>query len=68
MFTLIRYLDGHLEEAILLSIRGDMMRVAIPGCDDAVAFTLRGGAWVSDENVPVEIEFLAARGEDPRGS
>ena len=65
MYTLIRYLDGRLQEAIVLSAAGDKMRVAIPGCDDAVAFTFRKDAWVSEEeNIPVEIEFLASTVED----
>ena len=64
MYMLIRYFDGRLREAILLSLSGQVMRVAIPGTDDAVEFTLRDGQWVSDENGTIEIEFLGAMADD----
>lgn len=65
MIILIRYFDGRLQGAILLSITGDAMRVAIPGLGDATEFTLHKGQWFSDGGDPVEIEFNAAEAEDP---
>jgi hypothetical protein len=42
---------------IVLAVHGSVLRVAIPGCDDAVVFSLRGGQWFREDGEPVEISF-----------
>ncbi len=56
---IIKWVGGQ-AEGIVLSTFGSMIRVAIPGCDDAVEFSNRGGYWFSEEGEPVEIEFPAS--------
>jgi hypothetical protein len=44
-------------DAILLSLRGLQMRVAVPGNDDAVELIFRGGQWFAENGEPVEITY-----------
>ncbi|HWQ54478.1 MAG TPA: hypothetical protein VN442_12410 [Bryobacteraceae bacterium] len=64
MLMLIRHYDGRREDALLLSIAGNAMRVALPDREDCMELRLCEGQWVSDANQPVEIEFIAATAED----
>jgi len=48
----------------VLSTCGTIVRVAIPGCDDSVEFSYRGGQWLSEEGEPVEIEFPGLENDD----
>jgi hypothetical protein len=57
MKMLIHYLDGRQEPALLLAAGRDVVRVAIPGCDDSVEFRLHAGHWWSETSDPVDIEF-----------
>lgn len=60
---LIRHYDGRREEAMLLSVTGHAMRVAVSGRDDSTELRLYGGQWVTETNEPVEIEFVGATAE-----
>ena len=64
MLMLIRHYDGRREEAMLLSVAGNAMRVALSGRDDCTELRLYDGQWVTDTNRPVEIEFIAATAEE----
>jgi len=55
---------GSRSDGIVLSTRGTIVRVAIPGCDDSIEFSYRGGHWFSEEGEPVEIEFPGAENSD----
>jgi hypothetical protein len=48
---------GSLQQAILLAAGLDMLRVAIPGQDDAVEFRRVGGLWFGEADEPVLIDF-----------
>lgn len=61
---LIRNFDGRLEDAMALSIAGNVIRVALSDRDDCVELRLYGGEWVTETNQPVEIEFIAATAEE----
>jgi hypothetical protein len=51
-------------DGIVLATYGSVIRVAIPGCDDAAEFSCRGGQWFSADGEPVEIAFPAAQRDD----
>jgi len=53
----LNYADGRVVEAVLLSRGNDTLRAAVQGEDDAQIFTLIRGAWVSEEDGPVRIQF-----------
>lgn len=55
---LIRHYDGRREEAMLLSVAGNAMRVALPGRDDCAELRLYGEQWVTETNEAIEIEFI----------
>ena len=63
MQLLIRSLDGSVRAAILMAIRGGLLRVAIPGCDDAVGFRWTHGHWLAENGDAVDIQFDVAMGE-----
>jgi hypothetical protein len=58
MGIIIRHLDGRLEQAFLMSVRGNVLRVLRPGCDDTAEFTVQERVLLSEANKPVEIEFM----------
>jgi hypothetical protein len=58
MGIIIRHLDGRLEQAFLMSVRGNVMRVLRPGYDDTAEFTVQERVLLSEANEPVEIEFM----------
>lgn len=53
----IRYTNGQILGAVLLSRTETTMRVAIQKHDDIVALTLVNGVCVSDECEPVQADF-----------
>jgi hypothetical protein len=64
MLMLLRHYDGRREEAILLSVAGNAMRIALPGGDDCHELRLYGGQWVTETNEAVEIDCIAGTAED----
>jgi hypothetical protein len=64
MLMLMRHYDGRREEAVMLSVDGNAMRVASPGRDDCLELRLYDGQWVTETNEAVEIEFIAGTAED----
>lgn len=64
MLMLIRHYDGRRVEAILLSVAGLAMRVALPGRDDCAELRLYDGQWVTETNEAVDIEFIAGSAEE----
>ena len=53
----IRYSDGRVGEALLLSRGEDTIRLQVKGEDDVVEFSNIRGTWVSADCEPVSIEF-----------
>jgi len=58
MHLMIRHLDGRLEDAVILAISADRMRISIPNCDDTTELHLAQGVWMNENHEPVEIEAL----------
>jgi hypothetical protein len=54
---LIRFPDGSAKEAVLVSLTGGVMRVAVARVEDLWEFRLVEGAWISDECEVVSFEF-----------
>lgn len=57
---LIHYRDGKTLAAILLSLKGNQMRVAVKDADDVGEFRLVNGVWISECCEPVTFEFPTA--------
>src|ERR1041384_6320885 len=57
----IRYSNGQVFEAVLLSRTEGSLRVAIQGSDDVQELTQINGTWVSDDCEPVQGEFAWTR-------
>ena len=57
---LIRYRNGDLFEAVILSLQGGLMRVALKGQDDIAEFRLHEGFWFSEDCEPVTFDFTMA--------
>ncbi len=57
---LIRYQNGSLLEAIILSLEGAVLRVAPKDADDVIEFRLINGVWVSDDCELVRFDFTMA--------
>jgi hypothetical protein len=57
----IRYTNGQIFEAVLLSRTETTMRLALQGHEDVVALTLVNDVWVSDECEPVQVHFAWTR-------
>src|SRR5579872_3913090 len=57
----IRYTNGQMFEAVLLSQTETTMRLALQGHDDVVVLTLVHDVWVSDECEPVQVDFAWSR-------
>ncbi len=54
----VRFFDGSLVPAIMLSAIGDrIIRASVPGCDDAVQFRCNGGNWFDEAGNIVQIQF-----------
>jgi len=49
---------GSQSDGIVLSTRGSVIRVAIPGSKDAAEFSCQGWHWFSEDGEPVEVDFL----------
>jgi len=54
---LIRYSDGKTLVAVLLSLTGPVMRVALKNSDDVAEYRLTDGTWLSEDSHPVTFEF-----------
>ncbi len=57
---LIRYRNGLLLEAVLLSLRGGTMRVALKDSEDILELRLVKDAWVDDTGEIVTFDFSMA--------
>jgi hypothetical protein len=57
----IRYANGQIFEAVLLSRTETTMRVALQQRDDIVELTLVNDVWISDECEPVQVDFAWTR-------
>lgn len=55
--TQISYADGSTRLAVLISLCGDAVRLAVKDSDDLVEFRLVGRTWVSEYGDPVTFEF-----------
>ncbi len=64
MLMLMRHYDGRREEAVMLSVAGSVMRVALPGREDCLELRLYDGQWVTETNEAIEIEYIAGTAED----
>ena len=53
----IRYPDGTVVNALLLSRGNDTLRAVAPHDADVRTFTLRSGSWLSENCEPVTLEF-----------
>jgi hypothetical protein len=53
----IRYANGYLVEAVLLSRGENRLRVAPQGSEDVLELNLVNGTWVTDECEPVQVGF-----------
>ena len=53
----IRYSNGTVLHALLLSHAGDVIRAAAPFKDDVLIFTLQNDSWISENCEPVTLEF-----------
>jgi len=60
MTMLLHYGDGRVLEGILMSLRGNQMRVAVKGADDVMEFRLESGVWISECCEPVTFGFPTA--------
>ncbi len=65
MYLLIRYSNGEVVEAVVLSARGNRMRIAISGDDDASELMRDGSQWFSGTGESVEFEFVASGEAQP---
>jgi hypothetical protein len=57
----IRYSNGQAFEAVLLSQTEESMRIAIEGSEDVLELSRVGGAWISEECEPVQVEYAWTR-------
>lgn len=53
----ITYADGTVVEALLLSFKEPVLRVAVAGHDDVRAFECIGGVWRTENGQRVQIEY-----------
>lgn len=53
----LKYPDGSSRDARILTLAGNVMRVALRDGDDAVELSLINGTWFSEERRPVTFEF-----------
>ena len=57
---LMHYGDGRVLAGILMSLKGNQMRVAVKDADDVVELQLVNGVWISECCEPVTFEFPTA--------
>jgi hypothetical protein len=66
---LIRYRNGLLAEAVILSLTGSKMRVAMKDGEDVAELRLIKDTWITEDGEPVTFDFtmaiLAAAGIAP---
>lgn len=53
----IRFNNGVVKNAVLLTRAAQTLRVAVNDSDDVVELNQKGGVWVTDDCEPVQIEF-----------
>jgi hypothetical protein len=53
----IHYQDGRAVEAAILSLREDVVRLAVKGADDSEVFRKIGDRWISEDCTPVVLRF-----------
>jgi hypothetical protein len=58
MEIIIRHLDGRREEAVMLAVSVDRMRISSPGCEDTMELQFTQGTWTNENHEPLEIEAL----------
>ena len=58
---IIRYSNGQVLEAALLSEAQNSMRIAIQGSDDVLELTHINGTWAPEECELVQVEFALSR-------
>jgi hypothetical protein len=56
----IRYSNGRVFEAVLLSQSEDAMRIALQGSEDVLELKHISGTWITDECEPVHVDFAWA--------
>jgi hypothetical protein len=57
---LLYFQDGRILPGILLSLRGNQMRVALIDADDIAEFRMYDGVWLSENSEAVTFEFPTA--------
>ena len=53
----INYRDGSSRSGLIVGLSGNVMRVALAGCDDLLEFRLVDNRWISEECEVVSFEF-----------
>jgi hypothetical protein len=61
---IIRYSDGSSVECAMHRLEGGIVRAEIAGIEDAVAYTLIQGKWISETGLAVTFEFPLDTGRD----
>jgi hypothetical protein len=61
MTMTIRYINGQILEAVLLSRTETTIRAAIRGSQDSLELNQIHGVWVAEDCEPVEVEFSWTR-------
>ena len=54
---LINYASGFVQEGMLISLRGNQLRVAPKDSDDVLEFNLVEGIWLSEHYEPVTFDM-----------
>ena len=57
----ITYSDGRTISAVILSEKGETLRVALQGNGDAVTFTRHHNVWIGEDCEPVRLEYAWQR-------
>jgi hypothetical protein len=57
----IRYMNGSIYEAVLLSHTDTKLRVALRNSDDVLELNQIGGTWVTEDCEPVHVDFAWSR-------
>jgi hypothetical protein len=60
LLMLIRYRSGMMHEAVMLSLAGGTMRVALKDEGDVTEFRLVSDTWISESGDPVTFDFTIA--------
>jgi len=60
MCLTMSYSDGRRIDAVVLAVSSDVMRMAVPGCDDTVELRRQQNQWLGEDGDPVELEAWVA--------